>query len=284
MIAKVDETELWTEDISKDTTLAEIKEKYKALDDMWMPIKKRAIEYDLRSEFVKQMDKELTKVAELRQKVEKEMDWLKKEEVEKAVKKVDEFIEDWNAKKEKQENTPGHEEPVFTKGQMEGYAERSFADLKKLSKVKKPKERKKKEKKDNKKKDTRTLEQLEEVFAKNEKSLEDLRVEKAEAVTNEEFDKADDLKIKEQKLVEQQDAIKETIALRKSEAEKKEEAKEKKDEDKKEGESKEGEKKEESKAGEKKDEEKKEEKEKESKNGDQKEGTKEEQKRDETEL
>merc|ERR1712039_631506 len=112
----------------------------------------------------------------------------------------DEFVKDWEAKKEKQATTPGHEEPVFTKAQIEGYADRSFAELRRLSKVKKPKERKKKEKKD-KKKDTRTLEQLEKALVDNEKNLEDLRTQKSEAVAAEDFDKADKLKGKEKKLV-----------------------------------------------------------------------------------
>merc|ERR1711988_1179916 len=86
---------------------------------------------------------------------------------------------------------------------------------------------------------TRSLEELEAALTKNEKDLEDLRTQKTEAVTAEDFDKATDLKNKEKKMVAEQDAIKETIALRKSEAEKKEEAKEEKKEETKEEEKKE---------------------------------------------
>merc|ERR1712113_368863 len=115
LLTKVDETEAWTDEINKETTLAEIKEKYKSLDDMFQPIKARAVEYDSRADFIIAMDKDLVKMAELRKKVETEMSWLKKEEVDKAIKKLEEFTADWEAKKEKQANTPGHKEPVFTK-------------------------------------------------------------------------------------------------------------------------------------------------------------------------
>lgn len=142
-----EQTETWTEDeITRETTLAEIKEKLKALQELWTPIKQRAIEADSRADFIILMDKEVRKIEELKTKVKDNMPWLKAEEVEKALKKTDDFLADWEKKKEEQKEKPGHEEPVFTKSQIEGYAERSFSELRRLSKVKKPKERKDKNK------------------------------------------------------------------------------------------------------------------------------------------
>merc|ERR1712061_459565 len=107
-------------------------------------------------------DKELAKVTELRNKVEAEMTWLKRDEVEVATKSIETFAKEWAEKKEKQAATAGHEEPIFTKAQVEAFAEKSFAEVRRLSKVKKPKERKKKEKKV--KKDGRSLQQLEDAL------------------------------------------------------------------------------------------------------------------------
>ncbi|CAD7970511.1 unnamed protein product [Amoebophrya sp. A120] len=200
LLDKVQETETWTEDeITKDTSLAEIKEKLKALEELMIPIKARAIEFDSRADFIVLMDKEVGKIEDLKTKV-KGMPWLKAEEVDKALKKVEDFAADWDKKKAEQAAKPGHEEPVFTKAQIEGYFDRSTVDLKKLSKVKKPKERKTKTRGAGKKaakEDPRTEEQLQEELKKVEKELEDIKAKKMEAVTKEDYDEADKLKQEE---------------------------------------------------------------------------------------
>merc|ERR1711937_373877 len=59
-------TETWAEDeITKDTELSTVKEKLAAIEKLWQPIKKRAIEFDTRAEFIIQMDKEIKKVEKI---------------------------------------------------------------------------------------------------------------------------------------------------------------------------------------------------------------------------
>ncbi|CAD7946352.1 unnamed protein product [Amoebophrya sp. A25] len=200
LLNKVEEVENWSEnDVTKETTLAEMKEKLQSLEELFNPIKDRAIEYETRADFIVLMEKEIRKIEETKTKV-KGMPWLKKEEVDKALQKVDDFLGDWEKKKAEQAAKPGHEEPVFTKAQIEGYLDRSITDLNRLSRTKKPKERKQKPRgagKKGTKADTRTFDQLETEEAALAAELEELRQKKVDAVSTEDYDLADKLKTEE---------------------------------------------------------------------------------------
>lgn len=184
--------------MTKETTLEELREKYAALEKLFNPIKEAAIEYDARADFVVAMDKELAKTDELVKKVKNDMPWLKAEDVEKAVKKVEDFSADWQAKKEDQAKLKGYETPVFTKKGVEDLADEAFAAVRKLSKTKKPKERKTKTRgKNQDKKGSKKARASKEVAADLEKlmkELDEIRAKKTEAVEKEDYDAAENLK------------------------------------------------------------------------------------------
>merc|ERR1711933_658512 len=114
----------------------------KALEDAFNPVKAKAIEFEMRADTVKDVDREISKANDLVKKIKDEMTWVPKEDLEKAEKKLTEFTESWTTKKTEQEAKEGWEEPVFTKEQINEEMIKAVQDIFKLSRMKKPKERK----------------------------------------------------------------------------------------------------------------------------------------------
>jgi len=186
-------------------------------------VKARAIEFDTRQDTIKLTDKELNKVKDGMKKMKETMDWLPKEELDAAMKKVEDFEAEWKSLKEEQEKKPGYEEPLFTKTGVDKMMSKAFADVKKLSKMKKPKERKKpkepkakKDKKGAKKGEApsaRTPKELGELIEKTQNEVDKIKNEKMEAVATEDYEKADKLKESEEKLLAELGALKKEMEV-----------------------------------------------------------------------
>merc|ERR1712187_594009 len=116
IIEPCDVDEQWlAKEMNKETTLADIPAKMQELEDAFTPIKQRAIEYELREDTIKDIDRELSRAGDIGKKIGADMPWVPKEDLEKAEKKITEFSESWDTKKKEQAEKKGWEEPVFTK-------------------------------------------------------------------------------------------------------------------------------------------------------------------------
>merc|ERR1712194_332240 len=151
-----------------------------------------------RADLIIQMQKEISKIEEVKTKVEKEMTWLKKEEVEAGSKAVNDFLLRWSKLQEEQAEKPGHEAPVFTKKQVEVEAEKAFAEIRRLSRVKKPKERKPSATKSSTSKSKKDSKQLDADIKKVEADIVEIQTKKMAAVEEDDFDKAETLKKQEE--------------------------------------------------------------------------------------
>lgn len=201
-------------------TKADYEQRLKGIEDLLGPIEERAMELEARSDLpvaVKEAVMDITKSIKF---IHANMSWVNVSKTDAIEKKMAEFSEWWAKKEEQQSELPLHEAPAFTRNEVIEKLGKIQKDLDKLKKIKQPKEKvekpvkvEKPEKTDKAKskagKDSKAKEEkakapepeLSSDTAVVEKDLAELRDKKAAAVENEDFDLAQNLKVKEQVLV-----------------------------------------------------------------------------------
>merc|ERR1712182_17917 len=132
------------------------------------------------------------KLSEAKQAILEKMPWVNETKVEKAWTKVEDFKEWWEKKDKQQEELAAHDVPAYRTGDVEKKAQKLVEEFDTLRKTKKPKdpeeEKRKKEEKKKKEEEAKKA-------AKKKK-------EEKKAVEEEDFDAAQSIKEKMEKLNE----------------------------------------------------------------------------------
>lgn len=202
--------EEWTYEGS--TEKHEYEKRLDGLKELLGPMEERAQELEARSELGDTIKEAVEEWEKSRQHIEKDMPWVNATKLEAAKTKVDEFNKWWAQRQEKQQDLPLHEAPAFTKSEVMEKKEKVDKEWEKLKKIKKPKEPKKPKKNatdaEAKKDDGPALPTDVEA---TEKELEDIKKKKVEAVENEDFDTAQNLKKRQDALTKHLAKLKEEL-------------------------------------------------------------------------
>jgi len=179
------------------------------------PMEERAQELEAREDLPDMVKEILDDIKQSKSTIKKEMSWVNESKIEKAQEKLSEFTEWWGQRQEKQKKLPLSEVPAFTKIEVVDKVKQVQQEWDKLKKIKKPKaETKKKDaKEDDKADEKKTDESLPASIEATEKALSDVKKAKADAIENEDYDKAQDVK-------KQQEALTKHLAQLKEKADK----------------------------------------------------------------
>jgi len=186
-------------------TKLDYENRLQGLQDMIGPIEERALELESRSDVQDHVKESVEDMKEKDKFIRKEMKWVNVSKAEAALAKLTEFEEWWAKKQDQQTALPLHEAPAFTKKDVQERTSKLQKEFEKLKKIKKPKEKKAPKnatnatKSDSSKAPEAELPTDPEVV---QKEIDSLRTKKADAVENEDFDLAQELKKKEKKLVD----------------------------------------------------------------------------------
>merc|ERR1711865_832982 len=118
--------------------------------------------------------------------------------------KIEEFQKWWTGRQEKQKELPLHEAPAYTKAEVLEKLEKLSKEWDKLKKIKKPKDAKKE-------KNSAEEPALPSDVAATEAEIEDIKKKKGEAVENEDFDTAQNLKKRQDALIKHLSKLKEEL-------------------------------------------------------------------------
>merc|ERR1712079_475991 len=105
-----------------------------------------------------------------------------------------EFSDWWSQRQEKQKALPLSEAPAFTKAEVIEKVKKVQQEWEKLKKIKKPKDTKKKDTNEDKESKTKDTSSLPDTVAATETKLSAVKKAKADAIENEDYDKAQELK------------------------------------------------------------------------------------------
>lgn len=190
----------------------------KRLDDLRAllgPMEERAQELEARADLGDTVKEFIDGMEETRSIIKKNMTWVNETKIEAASEKMEEFQKWWTGRQEKQKELPLYEVPAYTKADVMEKLEKLNKEWEKLKKIKKPKEAKKPKKDDEKdaKKDKDAAEEatLPADVAATEAELEDIKKKKGDAVENEDFDTAQQLKKRQDALVKHLTKLKEEL-------------------------------------------------------------------------
>jgi len=199
------EVEEWLYEGSNAKT--DYEQKLTGLRNLLGPIEERAQELEKREELPEMVKDVLEKADEAKKHIQKKMDWVNPNKTEAMITKQKEFEEWWSKRQDLQKKLPLHEAPAFTAAEAQSKIKEIEKGWEKLKNTKKPKEKKEKKAKDNetKKGDAKKTEEEEAKPlptdpAEVEKELEEIRKQKADAVEEEDYDKAFTLKQREKDL------------------------------------------------------------------------------------
>jgi len=207
------EIEDWTYEGS--TEKHEYEKRLESLRALLGPMEERAQELEARADLADTIKEAIDGVEETRNVIKKNMTWVNETKIEAAVEKIEEFQKWWTGRQEKQKELPLHEVPAYTKAEVLEKLEKLSKEWDKLKKIKKPKEAKKPKKDDEKdvKKDKDSAEEaaLPNDVATTEAEIEDIKKKKGEAVENEDFDTAQQLKKRQDALTKHLSKLKEEL-------------------------------------------------------------------------
>lgn len=151
ILSLVKQYEEWVHgDDSSSSKKEDYEERLNKLESEMNPIYERATELNARPNLIENVEKTIPKIEKMKTHIETKMDWVPKEKVEEATKKLEDFKAWWEKKSASQEKLADHDVPAYTKNQVEKKMKNVAKAFDKLGKIKKPKP--KKEKKPKKKK------------------------------------------------------------------------------------------------------------------------------------
>merc|ERR1712137_201975 len=187
--------EEWTYEGS--TEKSEYEKRLENLRGLLGPMEERATELEARADLPDVVQESIDDMNRAKAMIKKNMTWVNETKIEKAQEKLTEFVEWWSQRQEKQRELPLSEAPAFTKADVVDRLSKVQKEWEKLKKIKKPKEptKKKEEEKDGKKE-----EGLPKTVEETEKELGEVKKAKADAIENEDYDKAQMLKKKQETL------------------------------------------------------------------------------------
>jgi len=203
------EYEAWMDEAS--TSKTEFETRLLKLKDLLGPMEERALELESREDVADNVKEVLAKMNKFYDDLQKNKTWVNETKLEATLKKVTDFEEWWTKKQDTQKGLPLHEAPAYTKAEVNEKIGKMQKDWDKSVKAatKKPKEDKKKAKGANatnassgseKEKEAEKEEALPSDAKAVEADLKAVRDQKAQAVEDEDFDKANELKQRETKL------------------------------------------------------------------------------------
>jgi len=183
------------------------------------PIQERAMEEEAREDLITFVKDELSEADKSLKKVKDTMKWVNESKIEKAKAKLDDFSAWWQKVVSKQKTTPKHEAPAYTKEETRTKIKAVTDAVDVLLKIPKPKEKKEKKedtKKDKKGKDKKGKKDKadEKVdtsgwdIASVEAELKKIDEQKAAAIKDEDYDKAQELKTQRTKMDKVLEALK----------------------------------------------------------------------------
>jgi len=207
------EIEEWTYEGS--TEKHEYEKRLEDLRALLGPMEERAQELEARADLPDTVKEAIEGMEESRSIIKKNMTWVNETKIEAAVEKMEEFKTWWTGRQEKQKELPLHEAPAYTKAEVVEKLEKVSKEWDKLKKIKKPKEPKKPKKDDEKdakkEKDAAEEAALPNDVAATEAEIEDIKKRKSEAVENEDFDTAQQLKKRQDALIKHLSKLKEEL-------------------------------------------------------------------------
>lgn len=180
------------------------------------PMEERALELESREDLPATVKEQLDEIKQTKAMMKRNMSWVNESKIEKAQEVLMEFTDWWAQRQEKQKALPLSEAPAFTKIEVLDKLKTVQQEWEKLKKIKKPKEPvKKKDAKDEKEeKDAKSKdESLPDTVEATEKALSDMKKAKADAIENEDYDKAQDLKKHQELLTKHLAQLKEKAEL-----------------------------------------------------------------------
>lgn len=194
----------------------EYEKRLQSLRALLGPMEERALELESREDLPATVKEQLDEIKQTKAMMKRNMSWVNESKIEKAQEVLTEFTDWWAQRQEKQKALPLSEAPAFTKVEVLDKLKTVQQEWEKLKKLKKPKEpvkkkdaKEEKEDKDAKSKD----ESLPDTVEATEKALSDMKKAKSDAIENEDYDKAQDLKKQQELLTKHLAALKEKAEL-----------------------------------------------------------------------
>jgi len=188
------------------TSKTEFETRLNKLKDLLGPMEERALELESREDVADNVKEVVAKMNKFHDDLKKNKTWVNETKLEAAVKKLTDFEEWWTKKQDSQKDLPLHEAPAYTKAEVTERIGKLQKDWDKSMKAatKKPKEDKKTAKGANAtdaSSSSAKADAKEEALPSDAKAVEEelksVREKKAQAVEDEDFDKANELKQRE---------------------------------------------------------------------------------------
>jgi len=180
------------------------------------PMDERIAELEAREDLPSTVDEAVASMKEMEATIRKDMPWVNASKIEKAQEKLAEFMTWWAQRQDKQKELPLSEAPAFTKDQVQDKLSTVQKEWEKLKKIKKPKESKK-DVSPTKAEQEKTMapgsETLPDTVEATETVLTEVKKAKADAIEQEDYDKAQDLKKKQELLAKHLASLKEKAEL-----------------------------------------------------------------------
>jgi len=189
------------------------------LEELLGPILERSLELESRADMPDTVKEAITDMHEALEKIQTSKPWVDANKTQAAATKLSQFEEWWKKKLEQQDALPLHEAPAYTKVEVQERLQKLQKDLEKLNKIKKPKDYGKvkasKNNSDNAAKPEPAASEADDSPLSSDpetikKELETVSQQKLDAVEKEDFDTAEAMKKKEQKLKDQLEKLTKT--------------------------------------------------------------------------
>jgi len=194
-------------------------ERLERLNALLGPMDERIVELEAREDLPSTVGEAVASMKEMEATVRKDMPWVNASKVEKAQEKLAEFMSWWTQRQDKQKELPLSEAPAFTKVEVQDKLVVVQKEWEKLKKIKKPKESKesKKDVSATKTEQEKTpapgSEMLPDTVEETEIVLTEVKKAKADAIEQEDYDKAQELKKKQELLAKHLVSLKEKAEL-----------------------------------------------------------------------
>jgi len=179
------------------------------------PMEERALELEAREDLPDTVKEQVDEMKQIRTMIRKDMRWVNESKIEKADEKLTEFTDWWSQRQEKQKELPLSEAPAFTKAEVMEQIKKAQQEWEKLKKLKKPKETKKKDPSEDQVKETEVKDKmlLPDTIEATESKLSEVKKAKADAIENEDYDKAQEIKKEQEALTKHLAQLKEKAEL-----------------------------------------------------------------------
>lgn len=183
------------------------------------PMDERIAELEAREDLPSTVSEVVASLKEIETTVKKDMPWVNASKIEKAQEKLAEFSNWWAQRQDKQKELPLSEAPAFTKVEVQeklAVVQKEWEKLKKIKKPKEPKEAKKDAsptKTEQEKTPAQGSETLPDTVEAAEIAVAEVKKAKADAIEQEDYDKAQELKKQQELLAKHLASLKEKAEL-----------------------------------------------------------------------